>query len=157
MATKLTYPKIPIDTGENRAKYWRWNLLQRIRYKTGKHCRTSTTGVTYIYFDEDLSQAEIDIVNQIMSDYETACAPITFAIQNNTYILRDIYEWKDWFEQQIGFNVIITFRSSGQYGGEVLDEIVIQATDPTYQFEKILTNQDKKAITDTLQSMWYWE
>ena len=145
MGTKLSYPPLPDG--------YRWNLLNKINYKIGKWPGTATTGnATNLHFIEDLTAQEIDDVNAIMADANTAQNSIEFASANNRKIVKDIWEWRDQIETEAGFNVAITYRSSG-LKGDALDEIVLQGTDPTYQAEKILTNTDRRNLQSALENL----
>jgi hypothetical protein len=142
MATKLTYPRLPDG--------YYWNLRNKIFYKIGKRAKTRTTGqATYIEFVEDLTPQEEADVNAIMASPSTACDSIEFASANNRKIVKDIWDWRDQIETACGFNVAITYRSSG-LKGNANDEIVIQGTDPTYQMEKLLTNTDRRNLQNAL-------
>ena len=145
MGTKLSYPPLPDG--------YRWNLLNKINYKIGKWPGTATTGnATHLNFIEDLTQDEIDRVNTIMADPNTAQNSIEFAMSGNRLIVKDIWDWRDQIETEAGFNVAITYRSSG-LKGDAFDEIVIQGTDPTYQAEKILTNTDKRNLLAAVEGL----
>ena len=145
MATKLTYPALPPG--------YRWNLLNKIRMKIGKYPGTSTTGLgTHIIFVEDLDQADIDAVDAIMADPYTAQNSIEFAMSGNRLIVKDVWFWRDQVEADAGFNVAITYRDSG-FKGVLDDEIVLQATDPTYQAEKILTQTNKRNFLAAVEGL----
>lgn len=145
MGTKLTYPVLPDG--------YRWNLLNKINYKIGKWPATATTGLgTHINFIEDLTAQEIDDVNTIMAEPNTAQNSIEFVSANNRKIVKDIWEWRDQIETECGFNVAISYRSSG-LKGDALDEIVLQGTDPTYQAEKLLTSTDRRNLQDALENL----
>lgn len=138
MATKLTYPKLPSG--------YRWNVRQRIRLKTGYWCGSYTTANnTYFNFTEDLTEQEKTDVNNIIGDGSTCQDSIEFALVNNRIIIKCIPEWLSELEAQAGFNIALTYRLSGSKGTNPghPDEIVLQAVDPTYQMEKILTNPEK--------------
>lgn len=145
MGTDLTYPPLPDG--------YRWNLLNKINYKIGKWPGTSTNANrTILRFIEDLTPQEIADVDAIIGDGSTCQDPIQFATQNNRKIVKDIWEWRDQIEAEAGFNVAISYRSSG-LKGDALDEIVLQGTDPTYQAEKILTNTDKRNLQNALENL----
>ena len=150
MPTQLVYDLLPDGC--------RWNLLNKIYMKTGYWPRTSDTSkTTYINFTETLSQQGIDEVNAIVGDGSTACDPVVFAAVDNKYIVKDIWEWKEQLETDVGFEIIITFRSSGTYGPNVYDEIVLQPSDPTYQVERVLTNPQKNALVNAVADLGSWE
>jgi len=145
MGTKLTYPKLPDG--------YRWNLLNKINYKIGKWPATATTSLgTGLAFIEDLTAQEIADVDAIMADPNTAQNSIEFASANNRKIVKDIWDWRDQIETECGFNVAISYRSSG-LKGDTLDEIVLQGTDPTYQSEKLLTNTDRRNLQSALENL----
>lgn len=145
MSTKLTYSPLPNG--------YRWNLLNKINYKIGKWPGTATTRTeTKLIFVEDLTAQEITDVDAIMADPDTAQNSIEFASANNRKVVKDIWDWRDQIETECGFNVAISYRSSG-LKGEVQDEIVLQGTDPTYQAEKILTNTDRRNLQNALEGL----
>jgi hypothetical protein len=145
MPTTLTYSPLPDG--------YRWNLLQRINLKTGYWPGTSTTSsYTYIKFIEDLTQQEIDDVNAIVGDGTTCQDPVKFASQNNRIIIKDVWEWRDQLEADAGFNVAITYQVSGLKGTNP-DEIVLQATDSTYQAEKILKANERNAFMSAVEGL----
>ena len=142
MATKLTYPALPDGK--------RWNMINKINMAIGKWPGTYTNSRdTVIIFGEDLIQTEIDKVDAIMADPDTACDSVEFASANNRKIVKKIWEYRDEIETACGFNVAITLRQSGLKGTDY-DEIVIQGTDPTYQMEKLLTNTDRRNLQNAL-------
>jgi len=146
MGTKLTYDPLPSGG-------YTWNLLNKINMKIGKRPGTSTNSRhTYIYFIEDLTPQEIADVDAIIGDGSTAKDPVEFATVNNRYIIKDLWEWRNEIEAELGFNVAITYRSSGTHGDRI-DEIVFQPTDPTYQAEKLLDNTDKRNIVSALEGL----
>ena len=146
MSTKLSYSPLPDG--------YRWNLLNKINYKIGKWPGTATTGTaTKLIFVEDLTPQEIADVDAIMADPNTAQGSIEFEFTDNRLIVKDIWEWRDEIETEAGFNVAITYRSSGLKGAGVLDEIVLQGTDPTYQAVKILTNTDKRNFLSAVEGL----
>ena len=146
MGTKLTYDPLPSGG-------YTWNLLNKINMKIGKRPGTSTNSRhTYIYFIEDLTAQEIADVDAIIGDGSTAKDSVEFATVNNRYIIKDIWEWRNEIEAELGFNIAITYRSSGTHGDRI-DEIVFQPTDPTYQAEKLLDNTDKRNIVSALEGL----
>ena len=151
MGTKLSYPPLPDG--------YRWNLLNKINMKIGKWPGTSTTGIaTYINFVEDLTAQEITDVDAIMADPNTAQAPVVGVIPHNHYVLKDIWEWRGELEIATGINFALTYRSSGTFGPDVYDEIIVQPVDATYQTERDLTNPEKNTVANTIRSqMGDWE
>ena len=150
MATKLTFPLLPVGS--------RWNLMTKIEYKIGKRPSSSTNArETSLTFADDLTPQEIIDVNAIMADPNTAQDPIVFAVQNNTYILQDVWEWRVKVETEAGYEIAITYGSSGNKGPGVLDEIVLQPTDPTYQAVRILNNPQKNALVNAIENLGRWE
>jgi hypothetical protein len=149
MGTKLSYPPLPDG--------YRWNLLSKINYKIGKWPGTETnTRETKLEFIEDLTPQEIIDVEAIMADPNTAQSPIVFEILNNTFILKDVQEWRAELEAAAGYEIAITYRSSGLQG-TALDEIVLQPTDPTYQAVRILSNPQKNALVGAVEDLGRWE
>jgi hypothetical protein len=151
MSTKLSYPKLPDG--------YRWNLLNKIRMATGYWPGTWTTGTnTYLEFHEDLNQSEIDTVDAIMASPESACDPVEFAITGNTYIVKDIWNYRAQIEAACGFNVAIGYKASETPPDPgALDLIVLQPTDPTYQAVKILTNPEKNALENAIIALGGWQ
>lgn len=151
MATKLSYPKLPDGYG--------WNLSNKIRMKIGKKPGiSSTANTTYINFDEDLIQAEIDIVDAIMDDPNTAQEPIESTITDNSYIIKDIWDWRQELETTTGINFAIGYKSSGTFGPNVYDLIILVPMDVNYENEIELTNPQKNTVANTIRSqMGGWE
>ena len=146
MGTKLTYPKLPAG--------YRWNIRQKIRLKTGYWCRSYTTAdATYFMFQEDLTPQEETDIGTIIGDGSTCQDPVKFVSQNNRIIIKCIPEWLPELEAEAGFNIALTYQLSGSKGDNPghPDEIVLQAVDPTYQMEKILTSPQKKAFVDAVE------
>ena len=145
MSTKLEYTKLPDG--------YRWNLLNKIHMKIGKWPGTSTTRTkTYLVFVEDLDQADIDAVDAIMASPASACDAIQFTSSGNRLIVKDIWDWRDQIETETGFNIAITYRSSG-LKGNAMDEIVLQGTDPTYQAQKLLTQSNKRNFLTAVEGL----
>lgn len=151
MPTKLSYPPLP--------EGYRWNLLNKINMKIGKWPGTSTTGnATYLNFIEDLTPQEITDVDTIVGDGSTCQDPVVGVIADNHYVLKDIWEWRGELETATGINFALTYRSSGTFGPNVYDEIIVQPVDPTYQTERDLTNPEKNTVAVTIRSqMGDWE
>ena len=146
MGTKLEFNPLP--------EGYRFNLLNKIYMKTGFWPATSTTSSkTYLNFIEDLTAQQITDVENIIGDGSTCQNPIVFALSNNRYIIKDIWEYRADIEAEVGFNVAITYRSSGTYGSDVYDEIVVQPTDPTYQAQLIMTNPQKNTLLGALEDL----
>jgi hypothetical protein len=134
MATKLTYPRLP--DGKI------WNLIARIDYKIGKWLGTwSNRTSTHLISQEDLTPQEETDINTIVGDGSTCQDPIQFALVNNRIIMKCLPDFLPELEVEAGFNIAMTYRLNGEN-----EEMVLQATDPTYQMEKILTVQEKKAF-----------
>jgi hypothetical protein len=151
MSTKLTYPKLPYDSSNPLG--YRWNLKAKIYFKIGKWLGLwDNSQQTHVESSEDLSAQEITDVDTIMASPSSACSPIEFALSGNRIIVKDIWEWRDQIEADAGFNVAITYRSSGNKG-DALDEIVLQATDPTYQAEKILSSPEKNNFVGAVEGL----
>ena len=150
MGTKLVYPLLPDE--------YRWNLLNKISYKIGKWPGTSSNSTqTKITFEEDLTPQEIADVDAIMADPDTAQDPIIFQSTGNTYVIKDTWEYRAELIANIGFEVAITYRSSGIFGPKVNDQIIVQPTDPTYQAIRILTNPQKNALVNAVADLGAWE
>lgn len=151
MATKLTYPKLPGG--------YEWNLAYRLQIQTGYWPNIShTANQTVITFAEDLTQGAIDLVNAVMVIPATAQDPILFEITGNTYILKDIWEYRATLEADAGFNIAVSYRQSGSGPDpNAQDEIVLQPTDPTYQAVRILTNPQKNALVNAVEALGRWE
>ena len=150
MGTTLEYP--PLPQGK------RWNVIQKISLKTGYWPGTYTTSQKTVFqFIEDLTPQEQIDVDLIIGDGGTCQDPIVFTSLNNTYILKDVFDWHAELEANTGFNIALSYRSSGTYGPDVYDEIVLQPTDPTYQSVKVLGVQDKKAFIVAIEDLGRWE
>jgi hypothetical protein len=146
MGTKLTYPRLPAGYG--------WNVRRKILYKTGYWCGGYSTATnTYFMFQEDLTPQEITDVDTLIGDGSTCQDPVKFVSSGNRIIIKCIPEWLPELEAEAGFNIAITYQLSGSKGTNPghPDEIVLQAVDPTYQMEKILTQQEKKAFVDAVE------
>lgn len=139
---------------------YHFNLTSKIRHQistyTGNIARIIAGDTMTLRFDRDLTSPELTILNSILAVPDDAYDPVDFATVNNTFILKDIWDWRDQIETDCGFNVIITYRSSGSKGSR-FDEIVIQATNSTYDAERILTNPQKNALENAIQDLGYWE
>ena len=146
MSTKLTYPKLPAG--------YRWNIRQKIRLLTGYWCGSYTTATnTYFGFTEDLTPQEITDIDTLIGDGSTCQDPVKFVLSGNRIIIKCIPEWLPKLEARAGFNIALTYQLSGDKGDNPghPDEIVLQAVDPTYQMEKILTQPEKRAFMDAVE------
>jgi hypothetical protein len=145
MPTNLSYPYI----GEG----YKWNLLYKIFLKTGYWCdhvgKPPTSSL--LKFDEDLSEQEKTDINNIVGDGSTCQDAIKFATVNNKFIIKDVFWFRDEIEAAVGFNVAVSYQKSGTHPEE--DEIVVQATDPTYQIEKILSQNQKNQLRSALEDL----
>ncbi len=151
--TEYSYPK-PISTN------YHFNLnskiLHRISTYTGKIARIVAGDIMTLRFERELTPPELTILNNILAVPDNAYDPVEFATVGNHYVLKDIWEWRDQVETDCGFNVIITYRSSGSKGPR-FDEIVIQPTNSTYDAELILTNPQKNALESAIENLGVWE
>jgi hypothetical protein len=145
MPTELTYPKLPDGYG--------WNLSNKIRMRIGYNTTiSSTANNTYIRFAEDLVQAEIDQVDAFMVDPDAAQNPIESTIEENSYVIKDIWEWRQELETTTGINFAIGYKSSGTFGSKVYDLIVLVPMDANYENEIALTNPQKNSVQNTIRS-----
>jgi hypothetical protein len=147
MPTKLTYPKLPDGYG--------WNLSNKIRMKIGykNYISSNANTNTYIHFpDNDLTQDEIDQVDAIMADPNTAQDPIQSTIEENAYHIKDIWDWRSELETTTGINFAIGYYSSGQFGPNVQDMIILVPMDENYENEIELTNPQKNTVANTIRS-----
>jgi hypothetical protein len=114
---------------------YHFNLTSKIRHRistyTGAIARIVAGDTMVLRFDRELTSPELTILNSILAVPDDAYDPVIFATIDNHYIVRDIWDWRDQIETDCGFNVIITYRSSGSHGSK-FDEIVIQPTNSTY-------------------------
>jgi hypothetical protein len=146
MPTKLVYPKLPDG--------YRWNLQNKINYKIGKWPGTTTNARrTYITFVEDLTPQEEAEVNAIMADPNIACGPIEFATQNNRFIVKDIYDWRNQIVSECGFDVAISYRTTGTFGILVQDEIIVQPSDATHQMQYLMQGPDEGKLRSALENL----
>jgi len=148
MSTTLTYSFLLPATG------YIWNLKNKIFLKTGYWCRTSqpNSGLR-LHFTQDLTPQEEEDVHAIVGDGSTAQSPIEFAMQNNRYIIKDVWDWRSQVENDAGFNVAISYRPSGIYGPDVYDEIVVQPCDLTYQMEYLMQGADSGRLRNALEDL----
>jgi len=152
MSTKLTYPKLPDGYG--------WNLSNKIRMKLGyKNGISSNAHKTFIHFpDNDLVQNEIDQVDVFMANPDTAQDPIESTIEDNQYVIKDIWDWRGELETTTDINFAISYKSSGTFGPNVFDLIVLVPMDENYENEIELTNPQKNTVANTIRSqMGGWE
>jgi hypothetical protein len=148
MGTKLTYPKLPSG--------YRWNIRQKIRLKTGYWCGSYTNANgTYFMFQEDLTPQEEADVDALIGDGSTCQDSVKFVSANNRIIIKCIPEWLPELEAEAGFNIALTYDLSGSKGTNPghPDEIVLQAVDPTYQMEKLLTGNEPKKFMDAVKNL----
>lgn len=153
MATELSYePKTHVKLGL-------WSIKQKIYYATGyKPIKTwqNNTALNFI-FAENLTPAEIQKIDNIVNHPNAQGPDVSLQLQNNCYIMRDIWVYRDEIATEAGFDFSIWFRSSGIFGSNVLDEIVIIPTDPTHTMQRILTNPQKNNLVNAIKSCDRWE
>lgn len=139
---------------------YHFNLTSKIRHRistyTGAIARIVAGSSMILRFDRDLTSPELIILNSILAVPDNAYDPVNFATVNNTFIVKDIWDWRDQIETDTGYNIIITYRSSGSKGSR-FDEIIIQATNSTYDAERILTNPQKNALENAISNLGNWE
>jgi hypothetical protein len=131
-----------------------WNLKNKIFLKTGYQCRTAQPQSGFaLHFIEDLTEQEKIDINTIVGDGSTALNPIKFATQNNRFEIKDVENWVKQVETQAGFNTAISYKSSGTYGFDVYDIIVVQPCDPTYQMEYLMQGPDAGKLRGALEDL----
>jgi len=153
--TRLSYPKLP------HVKLGLWSIRQKINFAleidTSEISMWGDEENTYIDFQTDLTQEQIDKINLIVNDPNAQTADVNLQLVNNTYIMRDIWEWRDQIAAESGIDFSVWFRSSGTFGSNIMDEIVIIPTDPTHTMTRLLTKQQKSALEAAIISGNRWE
>ena len=136
MGTELTYPKLPDGKP--------WNLKNKIRIKIGYSPTIyGTSQNTIMRFAEDLQQSEIDEVDALMSDPNTAQDPNAPWITGNSCRIKDIYKHKGTFETNAGYTCEIFYD-------DVLGEIVLQ-------FNQLLNNPAKNDVEAAFADLFTWD
>ena len=142
MATQLMYD--PLSEG------YKWNLKAKIHRLIGYWCTITTTALhTYLRFAEDLTQEEIE-VDDLMAD-ATSMDPDT-GTSGNLYVLKDIWEWRGELESQTGLHFAISYRSSGTFGPDVYDEIVLKPVEADYVTEDVLKANERNTVANVIKN-----
>ena len=151
--TTLTYPKLP------HVKLGMWQMNNRIEWATGYRATimVKPNDSMDLIFEEDLTQDQIDSVDAILNSADPQGPDVSLMLQNNSYILCDIWEYRHIIAAQCGYDFRVYYRHSGTIPDNYYpDEIVCVPIGPGGS-QRILTNQDKKAFTDALAALNRWE
>ena len=103
-----------------------------------------------------MTQQQIDAVNAIVTSPNAQGPDVDLQVVNNTLVLKDPYVYHDQNEVETGIHYTIWYRASGD-NGAALDEVVIIPTDATHTAQRILTNQNKRALVDAIVDSFRWE
>lgn len=141
MSQDYYYPKAGGD--------YRWHITQKCKLAIGRGPNAimdTSDNKTMLRFDPPLSDADELLVDEIFSDSATACDAPIITVQNNKYVIKDIYEWRAELETNIGFPLTLWFVKDPP---ESLKPNMIEL-----QFgSKLLTVQDKKAVQDAIDAL----
>ena len=149
--TELSFPKLP------EVRLGMWSARQKITYKTGyTPTMWGDSQNTYTRFAEDLTPQQVTDVTAIMNNPNVQGPDVNLQIMNNTYVLRDIWVWKDWIAAESGIDFSIWWRESGSFPGQ-MDEIVFIPTDPTHTMQRLLINPQKNALVSAIETGSGWE
>ena len=141
MAQDYYYPKAGGD--------YRWHIQQKCLLAIGREpvaMMDTSDNQTMLRFDPPLDTGEETLISDIFIDPGEVCNAPTVAVANNKYHIKDIYEWRDELATNIGFPVQLWFVKSAPEK-EVPDMIELQFAG------RILTTQDKKAVTDAINEL----
>jgi hypothetical protein len=152
MPTKLTFPKLSY------VKLGLWSIRQKIQFATGytPHIWSNSQNL-FVEFTQDLTTQEEDDVSAIVNHADAQGPNVDLMVVNNSYILRDPWEWRDQIATDTGIDFSLWYRSSGLVGAGIIDEIVIIPTDSTHTAQRILTNPQKNALVEALTDGNRWE
>jgi len=155
MPTQLSYPKLP------HVKLGLWSIKQKINVALGiptdEIFMSGNEQYTFVAFIADLTQEQIDVVNSIVNDPDAQGPDTNLQIINNSYIMRDIWVWRQQIATEAGIDFSVWFRPSGTFGSNVMDEIVVIPTDATHKMQRILTNPQKNNLVAAITSGNRWE
>lgn len=153
MSTILSYA--PLE----HIKLGLWSLRQKIIFKTGynpiKIWQNSNS--FNMEFVEDLTEQEIGTIDDIVNNPNAQGPDVDLQIINNSYIMRDIYVYRELIAAESGIDFSVWFQPSGTFGPQVMDEIVIIPTDQTHTMQRILTNPQKNALVNAIISGNRWQ
>jgi hypothetical protein len=142
MATILSYDPLPEGYG--------WNLANKIKRDTGYWPSITTTALhTYINFTQDLTPEQIAAVDSLMAD-AGAQDPV-IGIPGNTYVIKDIWEWLSFIEQQTGIKFMLTYGSSGTFGPNVQDLIYMVPVEADGVTELELAPNQRNAVENIIK------
>ena len=152
MSTQLQYSAL------THVKLGIWSIKQKIFYKTGyKPIKVWQNSENFnMEFAEDLTPEEIATIDGIVGHPNAQGPDLDLQIVNNTYIMRDIWVYRDVIAAEAGFDFSIWFRSSGAMGTQ-LDEIVVIPTDPTHNMQRLLTNPQRNNLVNAIGAGNRWE
>lgn len=155
MSTQLTYPRI------QSVKLGLWTICNKIEEKIGERPGTwSNNSDTHFTFQGDLTQEQKDQVDAIVTSPDAQGPDISLMVQNNSYIISDIWEHRAEIAAQTGINFKVFYRFSGTIpGAKYPDEIVlVPCGEPPFQdAQRILTNNQKNQFVSAIEDLNRWE
>ena len=134
------YPKVGGD--------YRWNILQKILLAIGRKAidLLDKETQTIARFDPPLNETtEKPLIDAIFADPDTA-GNATISVINNSYQIKDIYEWRQQIIDEVGFPVNIWFVKSAPEVDRP-DVIVLEFGG------KLLTNPEKKDVENAVENL----
>jgi len=145
----LVYDPLPEGYG--------WNLSNKIHRDTGEWSTiSSTSSHTYIRFDNDLEQWQVDAVDALVADINAQNPEI--GVEGNTYVIKDIWEWRAQLESLTGIKFFITYGSSGMFGDNVEDLIYLLPVEEDGATERVLSPNERNSVGNIIkQSFGGWE
>jgi hypothetical protein len=151
--TKLTYPKLP------KVRLGLWTLKAKIHYYTGLAFEDihiwCNSDELHIDFQIDLTQEQIDWIGALIQRSDVQGPDGTLIVQNNTYVMWDIWECRERIAAQCGFDFRIWWDTSGEIPG-VYDKIIWTPVGPGGS-QLILTNVQKKNLVEAITERDGWE
>jgi hypothetical protein len=117
-------------------KGYGWNLRQKIQYALGLkdgqvHINTNPHG-SQLLFEVELTSEQESLVEGIMADPEKAqLPPEELMVPGNTFVVKDLYEYKKELEMNSGYPLQVYYKQSGRHG-DIYDEIFVIPCDSTY-------------------------
>lgn len=153
MGTKLVYPNLSY------VKLGKWQLANKIEWVTTYRPTiwSNSSNSLYVSFEADLTQQQIDLVNAIMNSADSQGPDNVLMVQNNSYIITDIWEYNQVVASETGIDFRVYYRHSGNLPGNYYpDEIVIVPVGPMGG-QRILTNPQKNDLVNAINSRNRWE
>ena len=153
MPTKLIYPALP------KVRLGLWTLKIKLHYYTGEltdniHIWENSTTL-FIEFQIDLSQEQIDWITALLERSDVQGPDGTLILQNNSYIMWDIWECRARIAATCGFDFRIWWDTSGELPG-IYDKIIFTPVGPGGS-QRILTNPQKNALVAAIHERDGWE